>query len=213
MEVLNHILSWLCHQDAARSFSWAGWTAPLCHRCAGVYVGFLLGAAFAAAAPRRPRGFGPWPVVAWNVAALAQMAVFGFHLVGQGVGARFTTGLVFGGALAWLAAPVFWNYVLGRPTRSWRPADLGAYAAIVAATIAAGLAAPFWVRGPVVAIVAVLAVAGAAAAYSLVNVTLVFWLFGGPFKAKRSAIAAAAGLGLAALEVGALGLFRAGAAG
>ncbi len=46
----------LCHQIPERSFSWLGAPLAVCHRCTGLYAGFLLGLLLAASLPRF-RGF------------------------------------------------------------------------------------------------------------------------------------------------------------
>jgi uncharacterized membrane protein len=208
MEILRTILGAICHQEAARSFAWGAWTAPLCHRCTGVYAGFVAGAVFAASSWRRPRGFGGWPLVAWHVLAFAQMALFGFHLVPHGVGVRFASGLVFGAALAYFTAPVFWAAVLAKGTRSWGRRDLAAYAAFTLALAALGLAAQWWVAGPAVAALAAVAVIGAFGAYALVNVAFVFWIVGSGLRRRYAAAGLVAGVALATLEMGGLWVLR-----
>lgn len=49
---LAHGFSFVCHQIAERSFTVAGHTMLLCHRCFGVLIGFLGGTALFAAAYR-----------------------------------------------------------------------------------------------------------------------------------------------------------------
>ena len=40
-----HLYETICHQDAARSFSWFGVQWAVCHRCSAIYLSFALVAA------------------------------------------------------------------------------------------------------------------------------------------------------------------------
>jgi uncharacterized membrane protein len=98
--LLYAIFDPVCHQIPERSFHL--WNEPLavCHRCAGLYLGFALGIvswpAFPAAAARllaRPR---------WIVALSAPLALDAVLLVNTGA-SRFGTGLLAAYPLALLA--------------------------------------------------------------------------------------------------------------
>jgi len=105
MKTISWLFSFLCAQDAARSFVIAGQTLPLCQRCTGVYVGVAASAAFLWLSGWHRRGLPPRSIVYANVAGLALMPVFGFHVLDPGPLWRFWSGLVFGNAVAFLAVP------------------------------------------------------------------------------------------------------------
>jgi uncharacterized membrane protein len=105
MTTVFRFFSFLCAQDAARSFVIAGHTLPLCQRCTGVYVGLAVSSAFLWLGGFHRRGLPPRSILYANIAALALMPVFGFHLLDPGPLWRLWTGLVFGNAVAFLAVP------------------------------------------------------------------------------------------------------------
>jgi len=91
----------LCHQEASRSFHISGVQLAVCARCAGIYIGLLLGALFFLAVRRRvPKSV--WVLfAAFVLDGLLEFSGAGFN---PGLGAvPFGTGLWFRKRLApWL---------------------------------------------------------------------------------------------------------------
>jgi uncharacterized membrane protein len=94
--VLYFTFSIFCHQIPDRSFSFLGYSLPVCHRCSGIYLGLLLGSLienrFAHRSPQARRK--------WVLAACAPMlfdAILSYSALWHGSGnLRFLTGLWFG---------------------------------------------------------------------------------------------------------------------
>ena len=85
------VFSFLCHQEASRSWAPGGVPVALCARCLGVYAG----AALAAACLLRYR-FSPTSLaLAIHGVAILQVVVFGLHLVPHGPTVRTLSGHVF----------------------------------------------------------------------------------------------------------------------
>ena len=111
-EVLRWLASPICHQLPERSFSMFGEPLAVCQRCAGLYLGFVLGAA---SWPRLPR-------LAARLAAsprwvLAFMIPLGIDwAVANTAASRFATGLLaaFPVALLALLALANSNRTMGR---------------------------------------------------------------------------------------------------
>ena len=105
MSVIAHILSFLCSQDASRSFAIAGHLLPVCQRCAGLYLG--MGVTFVYLLLKRDyrRDLPPRSIVYVNVACLLAMPIFGFHLLDPGPAWRLWSGLVYGNAIVFLLVP------------------------------------------------------------------------------------------------------------
>jgi len=122
--LLYSLFSPVCHQDPGRSFSICGYSLAVCHRCAGIYWGLLLGVWFPFAligvleSPLRRR--------AWVLCAAAPMLLdAGLQFTGWwGATAvtRAITGFVFGALLSSLLVPAFTEIL---HVHSWkrRPAD------------------------------------------------------------------------------------------
>ena len=94
--VLYLAFSGICHQIRERSFLLCGHPLAVCHRCAGVYLGLLLAAAFARPHASQSPQARRLRVVA-SVAPLALDAVLERAGLWHGTGAvRFVTGVLFG---------------------------------------------------------------------------------------------------------------------
>ena len=89
----------LCHQLPSRSFSVAGTLLAVCHRCTGIYLGFVAGALLLPPLRDRARGWARhdrWVLLA---AVLPATLDWGGDVVGwwsNTVGARVATGLWLG---------------------------------------------------------------------------------------------------------------------
>jgi len=100
----EQVFSHLCHQDGARAWTTGGAPLALCARCTGVYAGLSLAAAVVWLAR-----FTPARTILWlHGAAMLQVALFGFHLLGdQPVWLRTLSGSLFSaGAVYFLWLPV-----------------------------------------------------------------------------------------------------------
>jgi len=102
MNVLSIVFSFLCNQDVSRSFEIEGMLLPLCQRCTGVYLGMGISFIWLLANRYYRKGLPPRSVIYVNIASLAIMPVFGFHLLDPGPGWRLWSGLIFGNAVAFL---------------------------------------------------------------------------------------------------------------
>jgi uncharacterized membrane protein len=105
MNAISKIFSFLCSQDAARSFAIAGQQLPLCQRCTGVYVGMGISLVFLLLGRYHKKGLPPKGIVYLNIACLLIMPVFGFHLLDPGPLWRLWSGLIFGNAIVFLLLP------------------------------------------------------------------------------------------------------------
>lgn len=105
MSVLSTVFSFLCSQDASRSFRIEGLLLPLCQRCTGVYVGMGISFIWLLANRYYKKGLPPRSVIYVNIASLVIMPVFGFHVLDPGPGWRLWSGLIFGNAVAFLMLP------------------------------------------------------------------------------------------------------------
>ncbi len=105
MNALSTLFSFLCHQNAARSFEIERLLLPLCQRCTGVYVGIAISFIWLLANRYYKKGLPPRSVIYVNIASLVIMAIFGFHLLDPGPGWRLWSGLIFGNAVAFLILP------------------------------------------------------------------------------------------------------------
>ncbi|MCU0917036.1 MAG: DUF2085 domain-containing protein [Planctomycetes bacterium] len=149
MKMMVWLFSFLCAQDAARSFVIAGRTLPLCQRCTGVYVGLAASAAFLWLSGLHRRGLPPRSIFYANVAGLALMPVFGFHVLDPGPLWRFWSGLIFGNAVAFLAVPAVSvllqrGRVRGRHTRGSVAGFWGFYVLLNAAPLGFSVQALSW---------------------------------------------------------------------
>jgi uncharacterized membrane protein len=105
MKVVSYIFSFLCNQDASRSFEIGGQLLPFCQRCTGVYVGMGISFVYLLLSDHYKKGLPRSSILYANIASLLIMPVFGFHLLDPGPAWRFWTGLVFGNAIAFLILP------------------------------------------------------------------------------------------------------------
>ena len=105
MNALSTLFSFLCHQNATRSFGINGLLLPLCQRCTGVYVGMGISFIWLFAYRYYKKGLLPRGVIYVNIASLVIMQVFGFHLLDPGPEWRLWSGLIFGNAVAFLILP------------------------------------------------------------------------------------------------------------
>ena len=95
--VLYRVFALVCHQLPERSFIWHGYPLPICVRCTGIYLGFVLGWLISVRLSAMPRR--------WFYLALAPLIVDGILGV-TGLWAstaiwRALTGVMAGGGLAW----------------------------------------------------------------------------------------------------------------
>lgn len=116
MDLAAEVFGRLCHQEAGRAWVLGGQALSVCARCTGVYAGAAL-AALALPAAR----FTPSRSILWlHGAAMLQMALFGFHLLGpQPPWLRTLSGSLFAmGAVFFLFLPLrarLWERGRGRP--------------------------------------------------------------------------------------------------
>lgn len=78
---------------------------PLCQRCTGLYVGMGISFIWLLANRYYKKGLPPRSIVYLNIASLAIMPIFGFHLLDPGPEWRLWSGLIFGNAVAFLILP------------------------------------------------------------------------------------------------------------
>ena len=105
MNTLSTLFSFLCHQNAARSFDIDGLLLPLCQRCTGVYVGMGISFIWLIANRYYKKSLLPRSIIYVNIVSVAIMPIFGFHLLDPGPGWRLWSGLIFGNAVAFLILP------------------------------------------------------------------------------------------------------------
>jgi len=105
MNVTAYIFSFLCSQDASRSFTIAGHLMPLCQRCTGLYVGMGLSFIWLLLNRYHKKGLPPRSIVYVNILCLLAMPIFGFHLLDPGPVWRLWSGLIYGNALVCLLLP------------------------------------------------------------------------------------------------------------
>ncbi len=105
MSVISYVFSFLCSQDASRSFAIGGHLLPFCQRCTGVYLGLGISFVYLLASRHYKKGLPPRSIIYVNIASLLIMPVFGFHFLDPGSAWRFWSGLIFGNAIASLLLP------------------------------------------------------------------------------------------------------------
>ncbi len=105
MNVTAYIFSFLCSQDASRSFTIAGHLMPLCQRCTGLYAGMGLSFLWLLVTRNHKKGLPPRSIVYVNIVCLLVMPIFGFHLLDPGPAWRLWSGLVYGNAIVSLLLP------------------------------------------------------------------------------------------------------------
>jgi len=118
MSYLAYLFSFLCSQDASRSFLVAGHALPMCQRCTGLYMGMALGFIYVLLRPQHRRNFAPRWIVCVNILCLLVMPVFGFHLLDPGPAWRLWTGLIYGNAIILLLVPAAWILCTGGKERA-----------------------------------------------------------------------------------------------
>lgn len=89
---LDHIFSFVCGQTPAHTWAPGGLALPFCQRCAGLYVGAVIGVLLQVLFRPRFSTAYQW----MHGLFLLQMIPFGFHLVPQGPMIRTITGGLFG---------------------------------------------------------------------------------------------------------------------
>ena len=105
MNVLSYIFSFLCNQDASRSFDITGHLLPVCQRCTGIYMGMGISFIYLLLGRHYRRGLPPRSIAYVNIACLLAMPIFGFHLLDPSPAWRLWSGLIYGNALASLLLP------------------------------------------------------------------------------------------------------------
>lgn len=105
MNVLSYIYSFLCNQDASRSFDITGHLLPVCQRCTGVYMGMGISFIYLLLSRHYRRGLPPRSIAYVNIACLLAMPIFGFHLLDPSPAWRLWSGLIYGNALLSLLLP------------------------------------------------------------------------------------------------------------
>jgi uncharacterized membrane protein len=104
LELLRHVLGWVCGQNPAHTWSPGGELLPLCQRCTGVYVGAFVAALLHLA-------WRPAPTARWlwlNGAFLLFILPSGFYWIPQNANLRCASGILFGFGLVaflWLTLP------------------------------------------------------------------------------------------------------------
>lgn len=105
MNFMTGIFSFLCSQDASRSFLVADRLLPMCQRCTGLYMGMGLSFIYLLLNPQYRKDFPPRSIVYVNIACLLAMPVFGYHFLDPGPAWRLWSGLVYGNAIVLLLVP------------------------------------------------------------------------------------------------------------
>jgi uncharacterized membrane protein len=123
VNLLSFLFHGICHQIGARSLSSGDFTMPLCARCAGMYIGFLLAlpAFLASALRRRSSGARPFVPAACVAAALwlADGAANVLGLWQTPNAARFAVGAALGLSLSPFLASLFASAVVdGAPAKT-----------------------------------------------------------------------------------------------
>jgi uncharacterized membrane protein len=124
MNFWSDIFSFLCSQEASRSFLLDGRLLPVCQRCAGLYLGMGLSFLYLALNPGYRTGFPRKSIVYVNVACLLAMPVFGFHFLDPGPAWRLWSGLIYGHAIVLLLVPASW-ILCTQGTRESEPSQSG----------------------------------------------------------------------------------------
>jgi uncharacterized membrane protein len=222
LAAIRFFLSGICHQLPDHCLRFQGQDLPLCARCTGIFMGFMVGLLLLAATGARGRTGLPARRVAWVLAlffllwavdganSLALLILERGGLYPPSNGFRLATGLMAGLALGTVFYPI-WQFVAGAqtnpaPVLERRRALLGPLA------VAVGLGALlFWVPGAPYDVWLVLVVASVATTLTLLNAALLVLLTGregavaGP---SQLALYLAGGLLAALCETGLLALLR-----
>lgn len=102
---MTYIFSFLCSQDASRSFVVADHLLPVCQRCTGLYMGMGISLIYLLVNRHYKKGLPPRSIIYVNVACLLAMPIFGFHLLDPGPAWRLWSGLIYGNAIIFLLLP------------------------------------------------------------------------------------------------------------
>ena len=132
MDTVNYIFSFLCSQDALRSFAICDHTLPFCQRCTGLYLGLALTLIYLFATRHYKKGIPPRSILCTNIACIAVMVVFGFHFLDPGPAWRLWSGLLFGNAIAYLIFTGTWQFHKGPANSSYSRASILAFFAFFA---------------------------------------------------------------------------------
>ena len=82
---------------------------PFCQRCTGVYLGLGITFIYLLLTRYYRRGSPSGGILLTNLASIAVMVVFGYHILDPGARWRLWSGLIFGNAVAWLVFPSAWE--------------------------------------------------------------------------------------------------------
>lgn len=105
MSFVTDIFSFLCNQEASRSFLIADHLLPMCQRCTGLYMGMGLSFIYVFLNPQYRKDFPSRSIVYVNIACLLAMPVFGYHFLDPGPAWRLWSGLIYGNAIVLLLVP------------------------------------------------------------------------------------------------------------
>jgi len=94
--IVRLAFSCVCHQIPERSFALMGCPLPVCHRCAGLYLGMLLGSLFGIEAVHRSASVRRACILAAAAAILLDALAPAVGLWTGTAAGRFSTGLLFG---------------------------------------------------------------------------------------------------------------------
>jgi uncharacterized membrane protein len=118
-DILRFIGGSLCHQQPGRSFGARGFYMPVCSRCAGIYLGFLLSLVFIVVLERAVKG--EFPSVKMTVTAVGVFLVMGgeaalstFRIIESFAVVRFITGFMTGWFMLYLLFPLKNSVMLKR---------------------------------------------------------------------------------------------------
>jgi len=196
LELIERICSAVCHTLPDRTFRFGGEALPLCARCTGVYVGFLLTMIGLACTRLRRRSVVSGGLLAFNIALIVLFAVCGFagqyDALALSEYSRLLLGLSFGFAVAVFAFPLTRGWLLRMDCRPWERGDrlrfLGLFAGLIAVSLAirSGWGFLFWP-------VSLLGVAGLVGSHFLADVLVLSWLLA-PLRRRPAGMSAAVGL-------------------
>lgn len=124
MDAVESLLSVFCCGNELRSFVINGEVLPFCQRCTGVYPGLGITFIYLLVTRYYRRGSPHGGILLTNLACIAVMVVFGYHILDPGARWRLWSGLIFGNAVAWLVFPSAWELWAG-PGNSSKSAGRG----------------------------------------------------------------------------------------
>ncbi|MEW6357705.1 MAG: DUF2085 domain-containing protein [Planctomycetota bacterium] len=198
LELIERICSAVCHALPDRTFRFGGEPLPLCARCAGVYVGFLLTMIGFACTRLRRCTVVPGTLLVVNILLIVLFGVCGFAALYEAMvlpnDCRLLLGLSFGFAVAVFAFPLTRGWLLGMECRPWDQRDRLCFVALIVGLLAVSLAVS---RGPGFLFwpVSLLGIAGLVGSHFLADVLILSWLLRprrGGSAALRASIAALA---------------------